>query len=53
MNSGLILSEVFRHLFEEEIQASAALLGEMLWNPRRDEKDILNAALSPYYRIVQ
>jgi hypothetical protein len=40
-------------LFEERIQMSAALLGEMLWNPRRDEKDILHAALSPYYRIVQ
>jgi len=40
-------------LFEEEIQLSAALLGEMLWNARRDEKDILSAALTPYYRIVQ
>ncbi len=40
-------------LFEEEIQASAALLGEMLWNPSRDQKDILDAALSPYYRITQ
>ena len=40
-------------LFEEGIQPSAALLGEMLWNPGRDDKDMLNAALSPYYRIVQ
>jgi hypothetical protein len=40
-------------LFEEEIQTSAALLGEMLWNPSREQKDILDAALSPYYRITQ
>ena len=40
-------------MFEERIQVSAALLGEMLWNPNRDEKAVLDAALSPYYGIVE
>jgi hypothetical protein len=40
-------------MFEERIQVSAALLGEMLWNPKRDEKAVLDAAMSPYYRIVE
>jgi hypothetical protein len=40
-------------MFEERIQVSAALLGEMLWNPNRGEKAVLDAAVSPYYRIVQ
>jgi hypothetical protein len=30
-----------------------SLLGEMLWNPNRSEKEVLEAALSPYYRIVE
>jgi hypothetical protein len=40
-------------MFEEQIQVSAALLGEMLWNPKRDENEVLDAAMSPYYRIVE
>ena len=40
-------------MFEERIQVSMALLGEMLWNPNRDKKAVLEAAMSPYYRIVQ
>jgi hypothetical protein len=40
-------------MFEERIQVSLALLGEMLWNPNREEKAVLEAAMSPYYRIVQ
>jgi hypothetical protein len=40
-------------MFEERIQVSAALLGEMLWNPSRSEKAILEEALSPYYRIAE
>ena len=37
--------------FEERIQVSVALLGEMLWNPNRDEKAVLEAAMSPDHRI--
>jgi hypothetical protein len=40
-------------LFEEQIQLSTALLGEMLWNPDRDDGQVLEAAMNPYYRIVQ
>ena len=40
-------------MFEEQVQPSVSLLGEMLWNPNRSEKDVLDAALSPYYRIVE
>jgi hypothetical protein len=40
-------------MFEERIQPSVSLLGEMLWNPNRSEREVLEAALSPYYRIVQ
>ena len=36
-------------LFEEKIQPSVALFGEMLWNPQRDDAEVLDAALSPYY----
>lgn len=36
-------------MFEERIQPSVAILAETLWNPRRDEKDILRLALSPHY----
>ena len=34
-------------MFEARIQTSAALLAEMLWNPNRDEKAVLEAALTP------
>ncbi|MDD5706272.1 MAG: alpha-glucuronidase family glycosyl hydrolase [Kiritimatiellae bacterium] len=37
-------------LFEETIQPSVALFAETLWNPRRSDKDILQRAMSPYYR---
>jgi hypothetical protein len=40
-------------MFEEQIQVSAALFGEMLWNPKRDAAEVLEAALNPYYRIVE
>jgi hypothetical protein len=40
-------------MFEEQIQVSAALLGEMLWNPNRDDAEILDAAMNPFYRIVE
>lgn len=36
-------------MFEERIQPSVAILAETLWNPRRDEKEILRLALSPHY----
>ena len=40
-------------MFEEQVQVSAALLGEILWNPKRDAKEVLEAALNPCYRMVQ
>jgi hypothetical protein len=40
-------------LFEEHIQTSAAMLGEMLWNPKREAKAVLEAAQNPYYGIVE
>jgi hypothetical protein len=36
-------------MFEEKIQVSAALFAEMIWNPRRSAKEILESALNPYY----
>lgn len=36
-------------MFEERIQLSAALMAEMLWNPRRDEREMLRRALSGHY----
>ena len=39
-------------LFEEKIQFSAALLGEMLWNPNRSDKEILAEARNPYYARI-
>ena len=36
-------------LFEEKIQFSAALLSEMLWNPRRSVEEVLMLAMNPYY----
>jgi hypothetical protein len=35
-------------LFEERIQPSAALLGEMLWNPNRSPETYLRSAFNPY-----
>jgi hypothetical protein len=32
-------------MFEEKIQVSVALLGEMLWDPNREEREILSRAL--------
>ena len=40
-------------MFEEHIQVSAALLGETLWNPKRDAKAVLEAARNPYYGMVE
>jgi hypothetical protein len=39
-------------IFEEKIQVSAALFAEMIWNPRRSAKEILESALNPYYARV-
>jgi len=36
-------------LFEEKIQPSVALLGEMLWDPTREPEQILAAAQSRFY----
>ena len=38
-------------MFSEEIALSVALLAETLWNPRRAEAEILDLAMSPYYRL--
>lgn len=35
-------------LFEARIQPSVALLGEMLWNPRQSDSDLLARAMRPY-----
>lgn len=40
-------------MFEMRVQPSVSLLGETLWNPSRSEKEVLDAALNPYYRIVE
>lgn len=39
-------------LFEERIQPSAALLGEMLWNPNRSPEKYLRSAFNPYLENV-
>jgi hypothetical protein len=39
-------------MFEERIQSSAALFAEMIWNPRRDPKDVLLQATNPYYAEI-
>jgi len=36
-------------MFEEKIQLSVALFGEMLWDPNRDERELLARAMSSYY----
>lgn len=40
-------------MFEEAIQPSVALFAETVWNPRSDPQDILDLALSPYYRLTR
>jgi len=37
-------------LFEESIQPSVALFAETIWNPRRSDREILQQAMSPYYK---
>lgn len=37
-------------LFEEKIQPSVGLFAETIWNPRRDEKEIMLSAMSVHYR---
>ncbi|MFZ2656929.1 MAG: hypothetical protein WAX69_18490 [Victivallales bacterium] len=37
-------------LFEEEIPVSAAIFAETLWNPKRDEREILSLALGAIQR---
>lgn len=36
-------------MFEEKIQPSAALVSEILWNPYRDERQLLQLALNSHY----
>jgi hypothetical protein len=44
-----VLALIEEGFFEQHIQVSAALLGEMLWNPRREQKQYLERAINPYY----
>ncbi len=37
-------------LFEEAIQPSVALFAQTIWNPNRPEAEVLDRAMSPYYR---
>ena len=37
-------------MFEDAIQPSVALFAQTLWDPTRDEDEILQLSLSPYYR---
>lgn len=37
-------------VLEEMIQPSVALFAETIWNPRRSDREILERAMSPYYR---
>ena len=37
-------------MIEEVIQPSVALFAETIWDPRRDDDEILELAMSPYYR---
>lgn len=39
-------------MFEETIQPSVALFAQTLWNPYQGDKEILDQALSPYYRTM-
>ncbi len=39
-------------LFEAKIQPSVALFGEMLWNPYRDDAELLARALRPYTTVT-
>lgn len=38
-------------MFEEAIQLSVALFAQTIWNPHRDEQEIVQLAMSPYYRM--
>ena len=38
-------------MLEEQIQFSVALFSEMIWNPRRADEDLVQMAMSPYYRM--
>ncbi len=40
-------------ILKMHVQPSVSLLGEMLWNLNRGEKEVLDAALNPYCRIVE
>ncbi len=37
-------------VFEKAIQPSVALFAETLWNPQRDDREILQLSMSPYYK---
>jgi hypothetical protein len=45
----LVLGLIEDGLFEEHIQPSAAMLGEMLWNGRRSDQEMVERAMNPYY----
>ena len=38
-------------VFEEMIQPSVALFAETVWNPRRNQEEILQRATNPYYNM--
>ncbi len=48
-----VLALIEDGLFEEKIQLSAALFAEMIWNPRRSSKDVLEQATNPYYAEIE
>ena len=49
-NPMLVLGLIEDGEFEEHIEPSAAMLGEMLWNGRRPDQEIIDRAMNPYYR---
>ena len=48
-----VLALIDDGLFEEKIQFSAALFAEMIWNPHRSEKELLQQATNPYYAQIE
>ena len=48
-----VLALIEDGLFEEKIQLSTALYAEMIWNPHRSIKDVLQQATNPYYSQIE
>ena len=48
-----VLALIEDGLFEEKIQLSTTLFAEMIWNPRRSSKDVLEQATNPYYAEIE